>query len=133
MKTMYDECLEALQAYKILPDDEGEKVVNSFESDYPITFWARVDWDKHMDKFSIQSNEEIIPIILQRLPSIVQPIPIYIIWDNMSHPVLKCDLEDALKVVDDVTAVSFDTWLYSPSPKFVVEFYHEGEITIGFA
>ncbi|WP_430624086.1 hypothetical protein [Polycladospora coralii] len=30
-----------------------------------------------------------------------------------------------------MTAVSFDTWLSDPDLDYLIEFYHEGEITLG--
>ncbi|MGQ0437679.1 CDI toxin immunity protein, partial [Bacillus sp. B-TM1] len=56
---------------------------------------------------------------------------IYIIWDEASLPIIKTNLHQILQVIDDVTAVSFDTWLYSPNLGYAIEFYHEGEVRIG--
>ena len=35
------------------------------------------------------------------------------------------------KVIDDVTAVSFDTWIFSPSTGYVIEIFHDGEVRVG--
>lgn len=57
--------------------------------------------------------------------------PIYIIWDEATLPVVKSNLPSVLEVIYDVTAVSFDTWIFSHVFEYVVEYYHEGETTIG--
>lgn len=56
---------------------------------------------------------------------------VYIIWDEATLPIIKTDLHQVLQVIDDVTAVSFDTWIYSPDTGYVIEYYHDGEIRIG--
>ncbi|WP_435868787.1 CDI toxin immunity protein [Bacillus mycoides] len=44
---------------------------------------------------------------------------------------LYANSNDILRNIDDVTAVGSDTYLFCPN-NFVIEFYHEGEIIIGF-
>ncbi|WP_308728038.1 hypothetical protein [Bacillus sp. MYb209] len=51
---------------------------------------------------------------------------VYIIWDEASLPIIKTNLHQILQVIDDVTAVSFDTWIYSQDVGYVIEYYHEG-------
>jgi hypothetical protein len=36
-----------------------------------------------------------------------------------------------IEVIDDVTAVSFDTWIFSLASGYVIEIYHEGEVWVG--
>ena len=52
-------------------------------------------------------------------------------WDNANLPCLKSELKNIIKSIDDVTAVSFDTWVVSSDYNIIIEFYHEGEITLG--
>ncbi|WP_438285294.1 CDI toxin immunity protein [Bacillus toyonensis] len=33
--------------------------------------------------------------------------------------------------IDDVTEVSFDTWIYAPHVGYTTELYHDGDIRIG--
>ena len=54
-------------------------------------------------------------------------------WDEATRPAVKSDLHHVLNHIEDVTIVSFDTWLFSPAEKYVIEFYHEGEVTIGLS
>lgn len=58
-------------------------------------------------------------------------IEIYVMWDNANLPCLKSELKNIIKSIDDVTAVSFDTWVVSSDYNIIIEFYHEGEITLG--
>ena len=47
-----------------------------------------------------------------------------------NYPDIKTRFEKVTHAFDDLTAVSSDTYLYIPM-KYVIEIYHEGEITIG--
>lgn len=55
---------------------------------------------------------------------------VYILWSYGNYPVLQSQLRKALNVIDDVLAVSADTFIFSPS-RFVIKFHHEVEITVG--
>lgn len=46
-------------------------------------------------------------------------------------PCVSCKLSRILNNIDDVLAVSFDTWLLSQNEREVIEFHHEGKIIYG--
>ena len=52
-------------------------------------------------------------------------------WDDINMPILKCDWLSIFNNIDDVLAVSFDTWMISEDIKNIIEFYHEGTIIAG--
>jgi hypothetical protein len=56
---------------------------------------------------------------------------VYVIWDEGTLPIIKSDLQKVLEVIDDVIAVSFDTWIFSSELGYVIEIYHEGEVWVG--
>ncbi|WP_445207590.1 CDI toxin immunity protein [Bacillus cereus] len=37
---------------------------------------------------------------------------VYLIWDEGKLPISKTDLDKVFEVIDDVNAVSIDTWIY---------------------
>ncbi|WP_418655553.1 CDI toxin immunity protein [Bacillus nitratireducens] len=37
---------------------------------------------------------------------------VYLIWNEGKLPIGKTDLDKVFEVIDDVNAVSFDTWIY---------------------
>ncbi|WP_237071922.1 hypothetical protein [Priestia flexa] len=57
---------------------------------------------------------------------------VYVIWDEGTLPIIQTTLDKVLKDIDDVTAVSFDTWIFSPSTGYVIEIFHDGEVRVGF-
>ncbi|MFJ7819264.1 hypothetical protein ACIQYX_26045 [Bacillus toyonensis] len=130
MATLLDECIEALgENIVVFEGEEREKILDSFENSFPITSWARIDWAKFRDFQNIVYLDDIEAYLNKRycLDSYI----VYIIWDEASLPIIKTNLHQILQVIDDVTPVSFDTWLYSPDLGYAIEFYHEGEVRIG--
>lgn len=62
----------------------------------------------------------------------VVDIRAYILWDNALFPAVESKLSIIIENIDDIKKMSFDTWIYAPE-EFVIEFYHEGEIIIGYS
>lgn len=123
--TLYEECLQALgDTYRVLSEEETKKLFNSLEQEYPFTIGGRIKWE------SVQVNVTFDPIELENKVNNYSEQTVFILWDNSIFKAVQTKLNRVLEVIDDVTAVSFDTWLYSPS-QFVIEFHHDGEIILG--
>lgn len=124
--TLFEECLNAIgENAIILSEKQTSDIFENMSNNFPITEWGRIDWDKLLKKKKITSIDEIIK-------NLDTKEEIYILWDEASLPSVKTNLENILNVIDVVTVVSFDTWLYSPKKGYVIEFYHENEINIGW-
>ena len=89
-----------------------------------LTSWGEFDWN-NINSRKIIKNTKIIDI-----KKYVNTIKYYIIWDDPSEPILLAPLDNIIKNIDDVTAVSTNTWLMSEDKKYFVEIYHETRITI---
>lgn len=110
--TLLEECIEALGNCEILSSQKSKEVLEKFESMFPITAWARIDWDKIQSKKGLVSIDEIIPYLINSIGEINTKV--YIIWDDATLLVIGSELKDVLRTIDDVTACSFDTWIFSP-------------------
>lgn len=122
--TLLEECIEALgKNICILGDNEKQVVEGEFYKMIPLTTWGRVDWDRFKNKREIKSASDLIQLINNE--------KYYIIWGDIEMPIIKSELINILNTLDDVIAVSFDTWLLSEDKSLVIEFYHESNITIG--
>ena len=51
--------------------------------------------------------------------------------ENSFGEYVKTNLHQVLNVIYDVTAVSFDTWIYSLYMGFIIKYHHDGDIRIG--
>jgi hypothetical protein len=89
---------------------------------FSITQWGRIEWDKVDNKIEIKESE-----IIAKLREIGVDVnkKVYVLWDNASLPAIKGNLIKIIEVIDDVAAVSFDTWLFCSEDNYVIELYHE--------
>ncbi|ENJ9654222.1 hypothetical protein AB2T14_001846 [Clostridium botulinum] len=125
---LYEECLEALKDnYAILGNDDKNRILTQLENKFLFTNYRRIDWDRVIKKEQVNDNLDIIEELVRNNTKV------YIIWDEETLPVIKSDLFTVINAIDDIIAVSFDTWIFSANKEFVIEFYHDGEIKIGFS
>ena len=129
--SLLSECVEVLgEDGYVLTKQEYEYVSSKFEQTFPITEWGRIDWKKIKVVHQVKTSKEITEIInneAQRLDH-----EVYIIWDEASLPIIKSNLIKIESNIDDVTAVGFDTWLVGSNFNFVIEFFHDGIVRVGF-
>ncbi|MBY6915750.1 MULTISPECIES: hypothetical protein [Clostridium] len=121
---LLNECLEALEnRYCELNKTLTKNLFDLFYNKVPITWYGRVEWDNISIKYKIEKVDEII--------NIVNNNEFYIIWGE-GLPILKTDIKTLINYIDYILAVEFDTWLFSIDYKEIIEFYHEGEIIVGY-
>ena len=128
---LFEECMEALGKNARISDEKiSKKIILEFDKIFPLTSWGRIDWDKIKKNKKVSLLEEIIPTIKGEGRSFSNLI--YVIGSDITIPIFESKLDKILEHFDDVEAVSHNTWLYCPSDGWVIEFYHDGETTIGF-
>ena len=134
--TLFEECLEALgKDAKVLTEDDTTKIFAQLESCFPMVYiaesiWSRVDWSKISNKYTIDADiNKTIEILKSNNLNIDNNV--FILWNEATLPVVETKLNKILENIDDVIAVGFDTWIYCPYSNYLIEFYHENEITLG--
>ena len=121
---LLQECLEELgDASYILNTKESKKILDLFYKSVPISKHSRVDFEKIDLSNNIANASELLIQANNK--------EFYIIWDELNLPIVRSKLTNIINSIDDVIAVSFDTWLLSTNINEIIEFYHEGEINIG--
>lgn len=114
---LFEECISVLERYDIIKDSKQEEMILS---NLKLNFYGKVDFSKYINPCNIKFDE------LQLLSDSGE---YYVLWTDSTLPIIRCNINDILKNIDDVLAVSFDTWLISVDMKQIIEFYHEGIIT----
>lgn len=126
---LFNECVEALgEGCCILSEGKTEEIYNHLQASYPFSPWSRIDWEKVKSRFVVDHLRELETMLSKEHLPIEDEV--FILWSYGNFPVLQTQLHKAIKAIDDVLAVSSDTFIFSPS-RFVIEFFHEGEITLG--
>lgn len=121
---LFKECLEALKEYKVLTLEESKKILNTFQEKIPINISGSIDWKK----FNGIVKEDEFSYIKETLN---YNDNYYLLWDREEIPCIICNLCNILKNLEDVLAVSFNTWIFSMNEKEVIEFHHEGMVVYG--
>lgn len=122
---LFQECKIVLNKCTILSLKESKEIFSRFENLYPILSSGSINWKNFKGTLvKISSVSELSAYINKSSKY-------YILWDKNNVPCILCDFYEILKNINDVLAVSFNTWLLSMDYKEVIEFYHLGNITIG--
>lgn len=130
MMNLFEECVHALgQDAYICEERISKKILIDFEKCFPLTVWGRIDWGKIKIRKKITSVENIIFFLIHKKKD--PYLPVYVIWSDPTVPILVSRLDRLLALFDDVEAVSPNVWFYCPVNGWIVEVYHDGEVTIG--
>lgn len=118
MSVLFDEASAALKEVRVLADEESRKVMGQFVSSFPIRTSGSggIDWNKVDKKVLINCIEEIKNQINLTLTD-----SCFVIWNDAAHPIIETTVESIVNAFDDVTAVSFDTWIFIPKNNNVIE------------
>ncbi|MDG9730371.1 hypothetical protein OXI21_08095 [Ignatzschineria sp. RMDPL8A] len=132
MKTLFDECIEALALeckIKIFDEQTSRNIVNMFEDLYPISKWNYVEWSKVKVKKKIELYNYSFNDVYEFLKdnALSRDSEIYIIWDDVQIPVVKSTLISILNNFDDVECVAPNIWLLSADKMYLIEFHHDGD------
>ena len=123
--TLTEECILALgKTTTIFQGVKKEKIEKALFNKIKFRFCGEFDWD------NINSLKKIKNVKIADIKKYVEDKNYYIIWDDPIEPILLSPLENIIKNIDDVTAVSTNTWLMSEDKKYFIEMYHESRISI---
>ena len=129
--TLFEECINALgKNTQILSHQDTEFYLDELVKKFPVTSWARIDWDKISKKKELNDLCEISEWLKSNN---ITDTSVILLWNYTDEPAVQTDLKNVLAVIDDVTAVGSDTFVFCPTSNYVIEFYHEGEVTIGLS
>lgn len=116
--TLLEECKECLgEKCLVIEGDKKKLIIERFYSKVKFTKWGRIDWEK-VGRYSVCNLEDLHDC----------KDNYYIIWDEVTLPILYVNICDIIENLDDVTAVSFDTWLVSENLDVIIEIFHTGDI-----
>jgi hypothetical protein len=130
--TLFDECIQSLgKETRILSSKQTEELFNQLVFCFPVTSWGRIDWSKIGDYHRITDVSEALIILNSHYGGEFSE-EVFLLWNYTDAPGVLTDLKKVLENIDDVTAVGSDTWVYCQYSGYVIEFFHEGEVVLGF-
>lgn len=121
---LFTECIEALYGCNIISLEETENLFDQMQKNFPMTAYGCINWNGVKESLILNAFSDICHVC--DINDVY-----YILWEQKGVPCVSCQLSTILENIDDVLAVSFDTWLLSKNTREVIEFYHEGRMTYG--
>lgn len=127
---LLDECIEALgEGARVLYDNDRVQILSNLDKSFPFSDYSQIEWEKVSAYAEVDTIDEIRSFLDQKLNEYSDIV--YVIWDEGTLPIIQSTLDKVFEAIDDVTAVSFDTWIFSPSSGYVIEIFHDGEVKVG--
>lgn len=116
------ECITALSCNALLLNDsERNNIYKFFKEKIPFSPWG-INWSLFNDTKVVEKKDNIYDNCINK--------EFYIIW-NKDLPIIKCDICTIIRYYDEISSVEPDTWILSSNFKEIIEFHHEGKITVG--
>ena len=106
-----------LSKYELLAEDESEKILSYLR----LTKYGRLN----VDSYKTHCN-----ISMEKFMQYTEEKECYIVFNDAEIPIIKTFYNEIIANIDDVLAVSFDTWILSDDCSIIFEFYHDGLITM---
>ena len=119
---LFMECIGVLENYLILSKEESEGLFHDLQTLVPFKN-GRVNWKKVTTGLRITVED-----LKKNNKNNKQ---YYVLWDSYDIPCVCCGLQTIIDNLNDILAVSSNTWLLSERKDEIIEFYHEGEIMYG--
>jgi hypothetical protein len=119
---------------EVLDTNITEIIKEKFSETFPIAFWNRIDWEnKSVNQLKLNEQDiEQIPTILNSI-GYDTSTPIYIFWGYDDYPVVKTTLStNLLSAIDEIVWLGTDLYIYCPNQKYVIEFFHDDSVNIGW-
>ncbi|MGE8036706.1 hypothetical protein [Lysinibacillus sp. NPDC093692] len=134
VKALLQEVFGESEVFEIQDSNKSDLIVEDFSANFPFTFWNRIDWR------SVNINQiEVIDQEITSIPSLLiskgldTSIPIYIFWGYDSHPCIKTKLtNELLSNIEEIVWLGSDLYIYCLTQKYVIEFFHDDTVNIGW-
>lgn len=122
------------EVFEILGSNNSHSIVEDFSENFPIAFWIRIDWEN-----PIVNRVEVNDQEIKSIPSFLiskgfdTSIPIYIFWGYDSYPCVKTKLTgELLSNIEDIVWLGNDLYIYCLTQKYVIEFFHDDTVNMGW-
>ncbi|MGE8006057.1 hypothetical protein [Lysinibacillus sp. NPDC093216] len=134
VKDLLQEVFGETEIFEILDSKKSDLIVEDFSGNFPIAFWNRIDWG-NVGVNRVEINDQEITSIPSHLMSkgFDTSTPIYIFWGYDSHPCVKTKMtKELLSNIKEIVWLGNDLYIYCQTQKYVIEFFHDDTINIGW-
>jgi hypothetical protein len=123
---------EERRQVRLLGHEESGTFESTSLNKLPQTNWGTIDWDKvsRTEQYPVEGETDGAELVKRIVSSRIAPdSDVVVFWANLVVPTLYLPVRIAVEVMEEVLAVSHDVWLYFSSENFLIEYFHEGQVT----
>ena len=131
------ECLNNLEHGLMLSEDETDAQWDLLRDTYPFGRQGTVEWGNVNKKVFLQNHANQIKATLEQLLGKAADNEVYIQWSDSELPIVKTNLDAALKIFNQLAQVTSEFFIFNPTQRYLVEVVDAKnstkKITVGLA
>lgn len=124
--------------YEVLwPDVSPDSHAGWITQHFPIAQPGRIDWGRvpGAECWPCRTYEECVALFSQVLGiyASAEHTDVIVIWSDANKPGLRISASAAVAIADELLCADFDTWVYAPEGRWLIECYERTELCAGHA
>jgi hypothetical protein len=118
---------------RILTSAENREYESISLNQLPQTPWGTIDWsgvvvlEEHATRNEVEAAE-LFAELVRRYVDVDSGVVLF--WGNLVVPSLMATAGIVAGNAEEVLATSHDVWLFAPSRSLLIEYFHEGRLTV---
>src|SRR6266699_2233091 len=118
---------------RLLNIEESREAESRSLNRLPQTSWGAIDWsaapfiEQCTTRTEVEAAERFAQLVLQYVGADSEVV---LFWGNLVVPSLSLTARIAAENAEEVLATSHDVWLFGIEERLLVEYFHEGRITV---
>lgn len=125
---------EARADVMVLDRDENDAFESLSLRRFPHSGWSGIDWERcgFADQGFVRSESEAAELIRSWLRRLLADDSLLVVfWGNLAVPAVAMPVKIAIRYVEEILYTSDDFWLFAVDENILIEFTHEGTLTMG--
>ncbi|WP_043930657.1 CDI toxin immunity protein [Bacillus sp. EB01] len=125
-------CFDRREDVFPLTKEEGDQIMDEFVQMFPVAWWGRIDWEKMKNKVKVDdwTPEAISNVLRSQGCDLTQEA--YLLYSSGDYPFVKTSVQRILSNLPELSWIGWDQFIYCPKSKYVIENFHDGDLTIGW-
>lgn len=115
------ECLNNLEHGSILSEDETDAQWDLLKDTFPFGREGTVEWGSVNKKVFLHNHVSHIKATLEQLLGKAADSEVYIQWSDSELPIVKTNLDAALKIFNQLAQVTTEFFIFNPTQRYLVE------------
>ncbi|MEM8718337.1 MAG: hypothetical protein AAGE84_03375 [Cyanobacteria bacterium P01_G01_bin.39] len=119
--------------FELLTIQDLEANTEWLESNFPITFAGRIDWQKVPQSFCIKYSDydELLSAFAKIVSEQQLEGNLILSWSNGLTLPIRANMNVVKKYAEEIFEEDWDTWICNEQDQWIIENHHDGEICFG--